>query len=571
MHGVSLWPSRSIVSALSLVAALVLVLGGARAQQSTAKDAVRVFVFAGQSNMEGADSKVADVDRFPPFAGAAEEQPDVRFWHVIGREEKSRSEGWVPLQPVRGMVGPELTFAREVAAQAGCKLAIIKVAAGGTTLGRDWNPDEPGGFEMYPLALKTVRDALADLTRRRVRWRLEGLCWHQGENDMFDEGFRDRYGDNLERFVACWRRDLEVPDLRVYIGELCTKTIWGMDQRPRMHAISLGQRQVTGADARARYVPTSHVGVEIGGGVGLHYHYGTLGQLQHGMGYAQAYLEDLGAWQPTVRGLRKWPYREGEVVDLYVMAGHRNMEGERAFVQNLGSVKGGRSLRKNRDDVAFRYVVGGGVHRSVGWEPLGPAGLYDTFGPELSFVHALGKPSGKRSGKNRGDAVAIAKFTHSGSQIVDWTPAGSVAKSRNLYAQWLEFVRESIASLEAKGHKVRLRAICYHVGENDASWTPHRRKAAGWLGELVAATRRDLKLPELLWLVSQQRPTDHKDVNEVDMVAAVRTLAAADEHMVHVEALDPPPQDKQLVFDAAAVVWLGKRLADAVLRADRAR
>ena len=66
------------------------------------------------------------------------------------------------------------------------------------------------------------------------------------------------------------------------------KTIWGMDLRPRMYAISLGQKEVAKNDPLADYIPTSHVGVEIGGGVGLHYHYGTLGQLEHGVNYADA-------------------------------------------------------------------------------------------------------------------------------------------------------------------------------------------------------------------------------------------------------------------------------------------
>ena len=30
---------------------------------------VRVFIFAGQSNMEGADSRISDIKRFPPFTG----------------------------------------------------------------------------------------------------------------------------------------------------------------------------------------------------------------------------------------------------------------------------------------------------------------------------------------------------------------------------------------------------------------------------------------------------------------------------------------------------------------------
>ena len=38
-----------------------------------------------------------------------------------------------------------------------------------------------------------------------------------------------------------------------------------------MYAISLGQKEAVQADPLADYIPTSHVGVEIGDGVGLHY------------------------------------------------------------------------------------------------------------------------------------------------------------------------------------------------------------------------------------------------------------------------------------------------------------
>ena len=34
---------------------------------SLAAEPIRVFIFAGQSNMVGSDSKVDDIDRFPPF------------------------------------------------------------------------------------------------------------------------------------------------------------------------------------------------------------------------------------------------------------------------------------------------------------------------------------------------------------------------------------------------------------------------------------------------------------------------------------------------------------------------
>lgn len=121
-----------------LFSALVLLTSAS--SQSEDDKTVRVFVFAGQSNMVGADSKVADIERFPPFRGLGDPQPDVRFWHCIGRENKTTSDGWTSLQPVQGMVGPELSFARKVKANTSAPIAIIKIAAGGRRSARTGTP-----------------------------------------------------------------------------------------------------------------------------------------------------------------------------------------------------------------------------------------------------------------------------------------------------------------------------------------------------------------------------------------------------------------------------------------------
>ncbi len=519
---------------------------------------VRVFVFAGQSNMVGSDSKARDVQRFPPFAGLENAQPGVRFSYSIGRQNKMLSEGWTDLQPVNNVIGPELSFARKVTAVTKAPVAIIKCAAGGTHLGGDWNPDEPIGFKMYPLALDLVRSSLAELDKQKVKYRLEGFMWHQGENDMFNKDYMPNYGKNLKNFFAKWRRDLKAPKLKFYVGELCTKTIWGMDLRPRMYVISQGQKAVTSADPLAQYVPTSHVGVEIGNPVGLHYHYGTLGQLQHGVNYADAYLRTIGKSSAVERRLKKWPYKKGSPVKLFVLAGHRNMEGERAFVQDLEQLKGKQALLKDNVSIAYKYSLGGGYKKSAGWEPLGLVDYYDTFGPELSFGHAM-------QSKVPGN-LAIAKYTHSGSQIIDWTPEGSMAKDRHLYPCFISFVKDSIKELEAKGHDVDLAGVFYHLGENDMSFHPYRKDAAARLQSIVGQSREDLGMPKLKWFVSQQPPTDVERLNKLDVVGEVAKVAAADPAIIHLKAFDLPPQQKRLVIRADGIVELGELIARGYLR-----
>ncbi|MFT5497216.1 MAG: hypothetical protein ACI9TH_002622 [Kiritimatiellia bacterium] len=537
-----------------LLAITLLFAGSLMAQQHT-QQPVRVFIFAGQSNMVGSDSKAKDVERFPPFAGLDQAQPGVKFSYTLGRENKMESKGWVDLAPVNKVVGPELSFARKVSQSIDAPIAIIKCAAGGTHLGGDWNPDEPIGFKMYPLMLELVRSSLAELDAQKTPYQIEGLMWHQGENDMFNKDYMPAYGANLKNFLAKLRRDLKTPDLKCYIGELCTKTIWGMDLRPRMYAIREGQKAVTDADPLAEYIPTSHVGVEIGGGAGLHYHYGTLGQLEHGENYAEAYLRTIGKAKTPARPLEPWPYSAGSPVKLFILAGHRNMEGERAFVQEL---KGEHSaLLEDHPKVAFTYSVGGGYKTSKGWEPLGPAGPYDTFGPELSF--------GRSVQQGRSGNIALAKFTHSGSQIIDWTPAGSEAKARNLYPAFITYIKDAVNDLENKGHPVELAGIFYHVGENDMSFGPYRKSAAGYVQSLIQQSRTDLKRPTLKWFVSQQRPTDHESVNKMDVVAEFEALAAEDENLIHIKAFDFPPQEKKLVIDTAGIVALGEFMATGYL------
>lgn len=546
-----------------IVAAVALLLAPlvARCAEPSKADAdtktLRVFIFAGQSNMVGSDSKVKDIRLFPPFAGLDMPQDRVLFSYNIGREEKLTSKGWVALQPVDGVVGPELSFARRVSQETKAPIAIIKCAAGGTTLGGDWNPDAPTGFKLYPLALQLIQSSLAELDRKKVAYRIEGFMWHQGENDMFDREFRPNYGKNLKNFLATWRRDLKTPHLKFYIGELCTKTVWGMDNRANMYAIRAGQKAVTESDPLAEYIPTSHDAVEIGGGEGLHYHYGTLGQLEHGVNYADAYLKTIGKRPASNRPLKVWPYAKGSTVKLFILAGHRNMEGERAFVQNLKALPGQAELANDNSKIAFKYSIGGGYKTSKGWEPLGPAGYYETFGPELSFGKTL-------QGKVPGN-IAIAKFTHSGSQLNDWTPEGTEAKDRNLYPQFIAFIQASIKELQARGQQVELAGIFYHVGENDISFGPYRREAGKWLRSTVVKSRQDLGLPTLKWYVSQQPPTDEKGLNTIDVTANLDSIAAADPAFIHIKAFNLPPQPEKLVITTPGIVQLGELLAQSYL------
>jgi hypothetical protein len=229
------------------------------------------------------------------------------------------------------------------------------------------------------------------------------------------------------------------------------------------------------------------------------------------------------------------------------------MEGERAFQQELAALEDKSDLVKDNHRIAFKYSLGGGFKISNGWEPLGPVGFYDTFGPELSFGNALQS--------SVPDNIAIAKFTHSGSQINDWTPKGTEAKDRNLFLRFIAFVQESIKELHSKGHKIERAGLFYHVGENDMSFGSYRNDGAKWLQSTIGQSRKDLELASLRWYVSQQLPPDEKGLNKFDITANLAALAAADANFIHLKAFNLPPQNEKLVITTKGIVELGELLA----------
>ena len=136
-----------------------------------------------------------------------------------------------------------------------------------------------------------------------------------------------------------------------------------------------------------------------------------------------------------------------------------------------------------------------------------------------------------------------------------------MAKTRNLYPKFVEFVREALMQLRRRGHQVELAGIFYHVGENDMSWGPFRRGAPERVMALITQSRKDLGTADLKWFVSQQPPTDDKRVNNIVVTAKLKEVLASDKNTVHIKALDLPPQEKKLVLDTNGIVWLGRRIA----------
>jgi Carbohydrate esterase, sialic acid-specific acetylesterase len=507
---------------------------------------VKVFLFAGQSNMVGADAHPERIDDFPLFKGAGAPQPDVRYITL-----QLQREGWGALRPLDAL-GPELTFARLVKKHDDSPLAIIKSAIGGTTAAYDWHPDAPeSGQKLYPRTLQLIREALAALEQQGVRYQLEAVIWHQGENDMLDRKLNTHYTENLRTIIQRLRTDLQLPKLKWFLGEVSEKGIWGMDNRANLAILRQQQDQLLAADPLLRWVPTSHLAFDVMNSGQPHYHFGTQGQLQLGEAFGAAYLKEIGKL-PKPKGSRftkGLPVAKKQCVRLFVLAGQRNMEGEDAFASELPA-----ALAQPQNEILFRYALGGGFQSSRNWEPLGPVSALGNVGPELSLGAQL------RKALPASEGIALVKFTHSGAQGPDWLPQGSPESRRNLYPKLLTFLRDAHADLTRQGYVPSWEGVFWHPGENDTYF--YARSYAAWLKALIAQLRQDLGQPTLPWFISEQHP---KAIwkNMAALNASLRELAGSDKQLVMIPTEQLPHQ--RVHFGTQGTIQLGEALAQAYL------
>lgn len=222
---------------LSLLAAAVMV--GSQPQSA----AVKVFVLAGQSNMEGHGFIKADPTR-NQGKGSLEHlvsHPSTRsrYQHLVtkGGEWRVFDDVWIhygdrkgKLKPGFGVgedcIGPELGFGVEVGKALKEPVLLIKLAWGGKSLARDFRPPSSGGITgpYYNEVVDGTKKVLAEAATlfpafKGRRFELAGFGWHQGWNDRVDSAFVKEYKSNMVNFIRDIRRDLKAPNLPFVIAE----------------------------------------------------------------------------------------------------------------------------------------------------------------------------------------------------------------------------------------------------------------------------------------------------------------------------------------------------------------
>jgi hypothetical protein len=238
---------------LAILLALVLFADVSFARADDPKKPVKVFILAGQSNMEG--QAVADLDgkdynegkgTLKALSNDPAKAPLIKHLKTDKGEWVIRDNVWVRYQLENGPVkagpltlgftpyggrhhfGPELQFGHVVGDHFTNQVLLIKTAWGGKSLYKDFRPPSSGGVvgPYYVKMIADVRKALENLKTDFPGYdgggyELSGFVWYQGWNDGVDpKNAIPEYEQNLTNLIKDIRKDLKAPNLPVVIGEL---------------------------------------------------------------------------------------------------------------------------------------------------------------------------------------------------------------------------------------------------------------------------------------------------------------------------------------------------------------
>lgn len=246
---------------------------------------VKVFILAGQSNMEGAGRIQADPKRnegkgsLEYLVKDAATAPRFAFLKGADGQWRVRDDVWIvflnrqgPLTVGYGSsketIGPELGFGWTMGEALAEPVLLVKCAWGGKSLAVDFRPPsagkppyslgEKGDAELaknpeilgkfYRETLALVKTALANIKTlvpgSDGRYELAGFGWHQGWNDRINDQFNAEYEANMVHFIRDMRRDLGAPGLPFVIAE--TGMTGPEEKHPR--ALSLMKAQAAVAE-----------------------------------------------------------------------------------------------------------------------------------------------------------------------------------------------------------------------------------------------------------------------------------------------------------------------------------
>ncbi len=268
---------------------------------------LKVFILAGQSNMQGH----AQVSTFDSLADDPKTAPLLKEMRTPDGKPRVCEKVWISsvgclgdrytdLNEQKGKltvgfgasndvkIGPEFTFGIYTEKLLGEPILIIKTSWGGRSLHTDFRPPSGGPYVWsdselnrskqrgddlekikaekikatglyYRNMIEHVRKVLNDINRvvpdhdPKQGYELAGFVWFQGFNDLVDSGVYpnqmkpggyDQYGELLAHFIRDVRKDLSAPKMPFVIGVL---GVGGVQEGKKGHTLHFRQAQAAPA------------------------------------------------------------------------------------------------------------------------------------------------------------------------------------------------------------------------------------------------------------------------------------------------------------------------------------
>jgi len=296
---------------VAIVCVLVFImLTGFTSQVQAAEKKVKVFILAGQSNMEG-HGQVRSLDNLgehPQYGhllknlknsdGSWIVREDVTIaWTTKDKKSGPLTVGW---GYGKNEIGPELMFGTIMGDKYDEPVLLIKTAWGGKSVWCDFR--SPGAGEMtwdekrilkrdnhlkpglfYRKMVAEIKECLVNIEDvvpgyKGQGYEIVGMAWFQGWNDFCEWHLQldgkpvgmsliERYPHNLAAMFHDLRRDLDAPDMPVVIGEMgvggheITKRAENPDNREAIAMVKFRKAQKAVADdpllKNVTFVPTA--------------------------------------------------------------------------------------------------------------------------------------------------------------------------------------------------------------------------------------------------------------------------------------------------------------------------
>lgn len=228
---------------------------------------VKVFILAGQSNMDGQaairtidflgedkdPARAALLKTFKPDGKTYATRDDV--WVVSGNlcdKLQAGFGGRKNYDKPGGNIGPEYAFGYYMGEALDEQVLLIKYGPGGQSLYVNFRPPSAGVPEgmkpedvggQYRALVGYVHDTLNNLKTKfpayneKEGYEVAGFVWFQGYNDLFDDKGRKEYGSNLVHLIKDLRKEFKAPDMKAVVG------VMGVNG-PKVEEVNIKQKEV---------------------------------------------------------------------------------------------------------------------------------------------------------------------------------------------------------------------------------------------------------------------------------------------------------------------------------------